>query len=67
MTDTSTIKSKKPSHIAYLASEGKEDKAYFNRIGAAWPHANGKGGFNIQLHAIPLDGKISLFVRKENE
>ncbi len=64
MTDTNTNEtagSKAPTHFAYYVREGK-DKAYFTRIGAAWPHKDGQG-FNIKLEGImPLDGKISLRV-----
>ena len=56
--------SKKPSHIAYQVREGKGDKGYFTRIGAAWPNKDGNG-FNIQLDAVPLDGRITLRVPSE--
>ncbi|MGY3033878.1 hypothetical protein ACVIIV_003048 [Bradyrhizobium sp. USDA 4354] len=36
--------------------EGKGDKAFWTRIGAAWPHDDGKG-FNLQLSCMPLDGR----------
>ncbi len=34
-----------PSHEVYLVREGvKEgDKAFWNKVGAAWPHKDGKG------------------------
>ena len=57
-TDTQTTTSKTPTHIAYHVREGNE-KGYFTRIGAAWPHKDGKG-FNITLECTPADGKISL-------
>jgi hypothetical protein len=54
--------SKKPSHHAYTVREGKEaDQKYWTKIGAAWPHKDGKG-FDVALDALPLDGKISLRV-----
>lgn len=52
-------KSKAPSHTAYQVREGKGDTSYWTRIGSAWPHNDGKG-FNIQLDAVPLDGRITL-------
>lgn len=52
-------KSKAPSHTAYQVREGKGDKGFWTRIGSAWPHGDGKG-FNIQLDAVPLDGRITL-------
>lgn len=48
-----------PSHIAYHVREGEENKSYFNRIGSVWPHKDGEG-FNIQLDAIPVDGRITV-------
>jgi len=38
----------------------------WNRIGAAWAHADGKG-FNLQIEAVPLDGRITLRVVSENK
>lgn len=46
--------SKKPELIAYVAKEGKDDKSFFTRIGAAW--TNTKGGYNIRLDALPVNG-----------
>ena len=63
-TDNQITASKKPSHIAYQVREGKGDKGYFTRIGAAWPNKDGNG-FNIQLDAVPLDGHITLRVPSE--
>lgn len=48
---------KRPSHIAYQVREGEDSKAYFNRIGAVWPHKDGEG-FNIELDSFPKDGKV---------
>jgi len=64
-TKTQTTSNKAPTHIAYQVREGNP-KSYWTRIGAAWPHADGKG-FNIQVEAVPLDGKISLRVPSEAE
>jgi len=47
----------RPSHIAYQVREGEENKSYFNRIGAVWPHKDG-AGFNIELDSFPKDGKV---------
>ena len=59
-----TAASKAPSHIAYQVREGKGDKGYFTRIGAAWPNKKGTG-FNIQLDAVPLNGRITLLIPSE--
>ncbi|MGK2742634.1 hypothetical protein ACSHT0_17315 [Tepidicaulis sp. LMO-SS28] len=55
----------KPTHHACQAIETKE-RVIWNRIGAAWPHKNGKG-FNIKLDSVPLDGEIVLFEIGANE
>ena len=66
MTDTSTTSptGKQPSHIAYQVRDREGRKGIWTRIGSAWPHADGKG-MNIQLEAVPLDGRITLRVLSE--
>jgi hypothetical protein len=39
-----------------LAGEKKGD---WTKLGVAFPHQDGKG-FNVVLHAVPLDGKLVL-------
>jgi hypothetical protein len=53
--------SRSPSHVAYQVRDREGQKAIFTRIGAAWPHKDGQG-FNIQIEAVPLDGRITLRV-----
>lgn len=60
-----TAPGKSPSHIAYHV-EGRGEKSYWTRFGSAWAHADGKG-FNIQVVASPLDGKIVLRVASEKK
>ena len=67
MTDSNvnrTSKSKAPTYIAYHVREAAGDDGYWTRVGAAWPHNDGKG-FNIQLETTPLDGRITLRVVSE--
>jgi hypothetical protein len=61
MTDTKNTKTagKAPSHIAYHVKEQGQDDSFWTRIGAAWPHKDGKG-FSIQIESVPLDGRITL-------
>ena len=43
--------------IAYQVTErgkGNTKQSYFTRIGVAFPHKEGKVGFNIQLNPLPL-------------
>lgn len=56
-------KSKSPSHIAYQVREGAET-SHFNRIGAAFAHADGQG-FNLRLDSLPVDGRITLRTAKD--
>lgn len=61
----STNTGKAPGHIAYqVRDRGEGKKGFFTRIGAGWPHGDGKG-FNIQLDSVPLDGRITLRVMTE--
>ncbi|HVT81572.1 MAG TPA: hypothetical protein VHM90_13065 [Phycisphaerae bacterium] len=50
----------KPSHIAYTVRQRSEgQKPAWTAIGVAWAHRN-DGGFNIELEALPFDGRIVL-------
>lgn len=55
-----------PSHVAYHVRERGHDESFWTRIGAAWPHADGKG-FSIQVETVPLDGRITLRVPSEKK
>lgn len=61
-----TRKASPPTHAAYQVIDRKDKKAIWNRLGSAWPHADGKG-FNIQLDCVPLDGRISLRLIEEDK
>ena len=63
-TNNQPASSKAPSHIAYQIRGREGEKGYFTRIGAAWPTKNGNG-FNIQLDAVPLSGRITLLLASE--
>jgi len=59
----------KPTHTAYQVREyksGGESRSSWTRIGTAWTHPDGQG-FNIRLHAAPLDGNIVLRTVKEKK
>ena len=59
------VKNRRPSLIAYHVRDGKDDKSFWNQVGVAW--SNRDGGFTVQLHAIPLDGRIVLAKPKSND
>ena len=65
-TNNTATASKKPSYIAYHVRDREGAKSIFTRIGAAWPHKDGKG-FNIQMEVVPLDGRIVLRVESEKK
>ena len=69
MSDNTTTETKapgkSPSHVAYQVRDGK-GKSFWTRIGVAWAHADSQG-FNVQLEAVPLDGRISLRVASEKK
>ena len=48
----------KPDYAVYVV-EGEGDKAHWTKIGAAWSHSDGEG-FNIQLTAVPLTGRLTV-------
>lgn len=58
----STPKENTPALIAYQATQAK-DKTYWHRIGAAWP--NKKGGFQVKLQSLPVDGELVLLPPQE--
>ena len=47
-----------PTHRVYTV-RGEGEDAFWTRIGSAWPHKDGKG-FNLQLDALPVDGRLVL-------
>jgi hypothetical protein len=53
----------RPSHDVFVV-EG--DSAFWSRIGAAWKHDDGKG-FNVNLTALPLNGKLVIREPKPRE
>ncbi len=61
--ETKPASGKAPAYIAYQVRDGNE-KGFFTRIGAAWPNKDGKG-FNVQLDAVPLNGRITLRLASE--
>ena len=61
----STNNNSKPTLKAFVVSESGDGKSFFNEIGAAW--ANSKGGFNLRLHALPVNGEIVLLPPTEKE
>jgi len=57
-------KGKPPKYHAFQVNEGKDGKGYFNRIGAAFEHKDGKG-LSVNLDSVPVDGRVTLRTPKE--
>jgi hypothetical protein len=60
-----TQEKKQPSHDVFVVTgEGKD--AYWTKVGAAWENRDGLG-YNLQLSALPLDGKLTMRFIKEKD
>ena len=49
-----TRETRAPAYIAWHVA-GTEEKAFWTRIGAAWPHQDGEG-LTLQLDLVPVNG-----------
>lgn len=45
-----------PTHEIFAVETGSNGKAYWTKIGAAWPHEDGKG-FSLKLAFLPVAGQ----------
>jgi hypothetical protein len=57
---------KQSKPYAVYVVEGEGDAAFWTKVGAAWPHEDGEG-FNIQLSAMPLNGRLVVRKPKANK
>ncbi|MEW8372664.1 MAG: hypothetical protein AB2722_02045 [Candidatus Thiodiazotropha sp.] len=64
MKDQDNTYSKKPDFVAYTVQQSRDGKGYWNRIGAAWEHRDGKG-MEIDLSSLPVDGRLTLREMRE--
>lgn len=46
----------KPTHEIFAVKDGADGKAFWTKIGAAWPHKDGKG-FSLKFASYPADGQ----------
>jgi hypothetical protein len=54
----SNTTSNRPTHRIYAVTKGRDDKTFWNSIGAAWAHKDGDG-FNLRFDQFPVgDGEI---------
>lgn len=63
---TDQTQSKQPDYMAYSVKNYAEGKSSWNRIGAAWANQDGEG-FNIVLDSLPVDGRVTLRLPKQEE
>ena len=56
---------KRPAFDAFVV-DGDGKDGFWSKIGAAWPHDDAKG-FNLQLTAFPVSGRVALRVPKERD
>ena len=61
----------KPTHYVYHVTDrveaGNDEKGgFWTKIGAAWPHKDGKG-YTISIEMISLNGRLVLREREEKE
>lgn len=47
-----------PDYLAWHVTQ-KGEKTFWNRVGAAWAHKDGKG-YTLQLETCPINGRIVL-------
>jgi hypothetical protein len=65
-TEPPARKGKPPKFTAYHVRESEDAKAFWTRIGSAWPHDDGNG-FTILADVVPLDGRIVVRPRAERK
>lgn len=56
----------RPSYKAFIGreyGEGENKKTHWLEIGSAWDIKD--GGVSVQLNALPVDGRLVLFVAKD--
>lgn len=58
--------SKAPTHNVFTVIELESRKDKWVEIGAAWPIKD-KEGFSIRLNALPVNGKLVIMKRKDEE
>ncbi|TPL45356.1 hypothetical protein [Mesorhizobium sp. B2-4-6] len=61
--ETAAPPKNQPSHGVFVV-EGEGDRAFWTKVGAAWPHQDGNG-FNVSLTALPVNGRVVIRTRTE--
>lgn len=58
--------SKRPDYRLYQVKGDQRDKAFWQPVGVAWAHTDGKG-VTMTLDSIPLNGRITMREIAERE
>ncbi len=58
--------SRRPTFAAFTVRDRKDGEQIWIRIGSAWKHAD-EEGFNVQIDAMPFDGRIVLRVASDKD
>jgi hypothetical protein len=56
---------RKPEYDVFVSKEREGDKPFYTRVGGAWNVA--KDGISIELQALPVEGRLVLFPRRDDE
>jgi hypothetical protein len=65
-TKRGNIMAGKPTHTAYTVREGKAGaKGFWVDIGSAW--TNKDGSLSVTLDALPVNGRLVICVRKDDD
>jgi hypothetical protein len=56
--NTHTQNHNAPDYLAWHVTQ-KGEKSFWNKVGAAWRHKDGKG-YSLQLETCPINGRIVL-------
>lgn len=56
--ENTTHEAKAPEYLAWHVTQ-KGEKSYWNKVGAAWKHKDGRG-YTLQLETCPINGRIVL-------
>jgi hypothetical protein len=64
VTEGDKVMTNGPKFYAYTVKDRAGKKPVWTRIGSAWSHAQG-GGLNVELQALPMDGRIVLMPSKD--
>lgn len=56
--NTNTQNHNAPDYLAWHVTQ-KGEKSFWNKVGAAWAHKDGKG-YTLQLETCPINGRIVL-------